>query len=99
MKTFYTKYFEFTDLSEALPEDFLNLFEDLLIHFNGDVSRVMEILDQYNAVYGFFDSDEERRQFEEYLKDSGLIEQVKGRYKLSIKKKKWLEKNIFKHFF
>ena len=99
MRTVYTKYFESTDLSGSYPEDFLNLFQDLILYYNGDISQVLDILEKLNANYGLLDKDFDRDKIEEELKKNALIDIKDGHYKLNLKGKRWLEKNIFKDFF
>ena len=99
MINIYTKYYEFADLSKTLPEDFLQLFEDLLLQTNGDVDKIMEFLEQYNDQYGFYDSPEQLDQLREYLENNDLVGPVDGKFELTPKGRTWLRERIFKNFF
>lgn len=99
MISVYTKYFENLDLSDTLPEDFLDMFETMLIQANGDVDRIMEFLEQYNDRFGFFNSPEDIKRFREQLEEMNLIVRENDRFKMTAKGKRWLRERIFKNFF
>ena len=99
MKSIYTKYYEFADLSNSFTEDFLKMFQDMLLQTNGDLSRIFQFLERYNDEYKFFTSKEELENFKKRLEEEGFVEEVDGRFKLSPKGKTWLKEHLFKNFF
>ena len=100
MRTYYTQHFEFKDLSDALPEDFLRVFEDLLLQVNGDVSKVFDFIRQHGQDYlGLKDPDKLVRTIEQKMSEMNLLQVDGSTYSLSSKGKSWLRKQIFKEFF
>ena len=100
MRTYYTRYFEFMDLSDAIPEDFLNLFEDLLLQVNGDVSKVFDFIRQHGEQYfGIKTPDKFVDMVERQLSEMDLLNLKDGNFKLSPKGKRWLREQVFKDFF
>lgn len=100
MRTYYTRYFEFMDLSDAVPEDFLKLFEDLLLQVSGDVSKVFDFIRQHGDRYfGLNNPNKFVDTIERELSEMDLLQLNNGDYKLSPKGKRWLREQIFKDFF
>lgn len=99
MQTIYTKYYEFAELSKTLPEDFMDLFENLLLQTNGNIDQIMDFLQKYNDQYGFYESQEQLDEFKEMLENNDLVGPVEGKFELTPKGRSWLRERIFKNFF
>jgi len=63
---------------EALLKRLLSIFQQLLLHVEGDVDRALEILDRIGRQHGFFDERFGIGEFRRWLEREGRIEREHG---------------------
>src|SRR5438046_2518598 len=82
----YSKFDPWLQGLEALLRQLLSIFNQLLLHVDGDVERALEILEQIGKRHGFFDEKLSIDDFKRWLEQRGQIARD-GRGGLALTKK------------
>jgi len=94
--TYYTKYFENSQISANNYEQLFNLFRQLLLQANGDVNETLNWMTTLNNKYNF---TEGLGEFIDRLKEKGIISDQNKSFSLTSKGNQTIRRSSFMEIF